>query len=382
LFTTQACRKEGILAVDPGPAHSRSFVARVTAASAAGVRALRTALPILGLAGLAIGACTGRYVIGERGPQAYYQTGHPVRDTSQDLERIFRSVKRMQVTGFYTTYRFSPTDSITVEDLRRPATFRRAVDRFTFDHTRAGTATVVGRSGRRVTLITNEHVTRVPDTVIVYFGAAPGAPPPPADRRFVESVAIRTNQRNLVVGLPGAEPFRVIARDSAADVAVIGLELPGDGPHELHVVNIRRGDPSRLRWGSFVYVMGYPRGFQMVTRAIVSEPNRDRDNGFLLDGLFNRGISGGLILAVRGDSEELEWVGMAMAASAQHEFVLLPDEGRFQETGMLLPYDGGLHIERVTRIDYGITFSVPMPAIRRLMTNAGVWITNPPGFDS
>jgi hypothetical protein len=34
---------------------------------------------------------------------------------------------------------------------------------------------------------------------------------------------------------------------------------------------------------------------------------------------------------------------------------------------MLLPYEGRLYIERVSRIDYGITFSVPMTAIQRFL---------------
>ena len=32
------------------------------------------------------------------------------------------------------------------------------------------------------------------------------------------------------------------------------------------------GDASRLTWGSFVYVLGYPQGYPMVTRGIVSLP--------------------------------------------------------------------------------------------------------------
>jgi S1-C subfamily serine protease len=330
-------------------------------------------LTILLGAALLVGACARSYVIGDRGPQAHYQTAHPLRDTSRELERIFLSVKRIQVTGYYRTYRFAAEDSITKSDLRRPATFNRAIEQFTFDHTRAGTATIISHTGRLLSLITNEHVTRVPDTVFAYFASPADDLARNGTGRFLESVSIRTRQRNIVLGLAEPEAFRVIARDSALDIAVIGVDLKADDPGDIRVLNIRRGDASRLAWGSFVYVLGYPRGFPMVTRAIVSDPNRARDNSFLLDGLFNRGISGGLILAVRGDTEELEWVGMAMAASAQHEFILLPDDGRVEETGMLMPYEGRLHIERVTRIDYGITFSVPMTSIRRFMSRSGLW---------
>lgn len=305
----------------------------------------------------------------ERGPQAYYQTSFPAHDTSRDLERIFRSIKRIQVTGYYDTYRFAQDDAVTETDLRRAATFRRASERFSFDHAKAGTATIISRRGNRLTLITNEHVTRLPDTVIVYFGNEQATKAGP---RYVESVAIKTSQTNMVLGLPEVEMFRTVATDSVADIALIAVDandaasLTGANP-----VRVRTGDPSRLSWGSFVYVLGYPRGYAMVTRGIVSDPNRSRDNSFLLDGLFNRGISGGLILAVRGDTGRLEWVGMASAASAQREFMLMPEYSDTRETGMLLPYDGRLYMEQVTRIDYGITFSVPMTSIRRFLESSG-----------
>jgi hypothetical protein len=76
---------------------------------------------------------------------------------------------------------------------------------------------------------------------------------------------------------------------------------------------------------------------------------------------------------VRGDSGQLEWVGMASAASAQTEFVLMPEQADVRESGMLLPYEGRLYMEQIMRIDYGITFSVPMTSIRRFLQASGYW---------
>ncbi|HSJ06414.1 MAG TPA: serine protease [Longimicrobiales bacterium] len=328
---------------------------------------------LLALAGACIlaGACARPLVMTDRGPQAHYQTGYPVHDTSREIERIFRSVMRVQVTGYYDTYRFAQEDAVTEDDIRQRATFARAVERFSFDHSKAGTATVVSRRGHRLSLITNEHVTRLPDTVVVYYDTRPADAGRP---RHVESVSVRTGQTNVVIGLPELGVFRVVARDSAADIALIAVDIrDADAVASVQVLRIPAGDPSRLAWASFVYVLGYPRGFRMVTRGLVSDPNRGSDNAFLLDGLFNRGISGGLVLAVRGDTGRLEWVGMATAASAHTEFILAPERGTDRETGMLMPYDGRLFMEQVTRIDYGITFSVSMTAIRRFLQSTGYW---------
>jgi hypothetical protein len=79
---------------------------------------------------------------------------------------------------------------------------------------------------------------------------------------------------------------------------------------------------------------------------------------------LNEGTSGAPIFAVRGDSDELEWVGMARAAAARTEYRLVPgaDAGRAQDPR--LPYDGPIFLREEEVIRYGIAFSVPVSEIR------------------
>jgi S1-C subfamily serine protease len=185
-------------------------------------------------------------------------------------------------------------------------------------------------------------------------------------------VAILRARANVILGVPGASQFRVTHADSLVDVALIAVDVDEGLPETaLPVLRLRPGDAGRLSWGSFVYVLGYPRGHPMVTRAIVSNPRSGAENSFLLDGLFNRGISGGLVVAVRGDTGQLEWVGVATGASAHVEQVLVPEHRVIDEQGVLLPYTGRLFIEETRRIDYGITFSVPINAVQRFLREAG-----------
>jgi S1-C subfamily serine protease len=315
--------------------------------------------------GLLISGCSRKYVQTERGPQAYYQTGFPVHDTSRELEQAFRSIKRIEVTGYYRTYRFPQTSSIRMTDLQRRDTFLRAVEEFTFDYTKSGTAVIVSATSSRMALLTNDHVIDFPDTIVQYYSDP--AEPSIVDigEQIVESVSVKINQVNLVYDVIGFYQFHVLVRDSQRDIALLGTDaIEQDSPGRFSTLRFQPGDPTRLSWGSFVYILGYPRGYKMVTRGIVSDPNRDRQGSFLLDGLFNRGISGGVILAVRGDTGELEWVGMARAGSSQTELLLTPERRKIDEHGILLPYEGKLYIERKPRIDYGITISVPMTSIQ------------------
>lgn len=317
--------------------------------------------------------CTRQYTVSDTGPQAYYQTGFPIRDTSMELERIARSVRRIGITGSYTTYRFAREDSVTDASVRDPATLARARERYAFDHSKAGTATIIATNPLGMTLLTNDHVTRTPDTLIVHFGDRPDGRQAAARRGHVESISIRHRQHNVVLGLPEALPFTIVARDSANDLALIRVSLAdADERPGIHVLRATMGDAARLSWGSFVYVLGYPKGYRMVTRGIVSDPGYKDDDAFLLDGLFNRGISGGLILAVRGDTGALEWVGVASTAAAQTEYKLVPENREVQEEGLLVPYEGRFYLEQSARIEYGITFPVSSTAIRRFLRTARV----------
>jgi S1-C subfamily serine protease len=128
------------------------------------------------------------------------------------------------------------------------------------------------------------------------------------------------------------------------------------------------GDPRRLSLGSFIYVLGYPGGYPMVTRAIVSDPNRDRRGGFVTDGLWNEGISGGPILAVRGDDGALEWVGITRAGAGVRETLLLPEDMDPPDEDFFILYDGAIYAESALRIQYGIALTVPMLALRSFVS--------------
>lgn len=317
-----------------------------------------------------LAACTRQYLVSDSGPQAYYQTAFPIRDTSGELERIARSMRRISVTAYYTVYRFARQDSITEADLRDARTLDRARERFDFDQSKGGTGTIIDLRTDRVTLITNDHVIRTPDTVIVHFAADP--PSRRRSARPIESIAIRQTQRRFVVGFPDPEPFTVAARDSVADLALIDVRLPNaDRTTGIYALATPLGDASRLAWGSFVYVIGFPRGQHMVTRGIVSDPGYRSGDAFLVDGLFNRGMSGGLVLAVRGDSGALEWVGIATSAAADSDDRLRPESRDLDEEGLLVPYEGLLYFERTSRIQYGITYPVSMTAIRDFLRRSG-----------
>ncbi|TVQ10528.1 MAG: serine protease [Balneolaceae bacterium] len=321
---------------------------------------------ILFVAGLSV-ACQTRYVITDMGVQAYYQTNHPLQDTSRDIAKIFESVKRVNVVGYYSTFLFSEDAGVTEKDVNRAETYNKAVSQFAYTQSKAGTATVIARSDNNLILITNDHVVSFPDTLVFFYDqdeqqtGRRGR----ASEKIVERISIRVSQINMIFDMPRFGPFQIVSRDKNNDIALIAVKIPDEESlQRTSILSVGIGDPEKLNWGSFVYVFGYPKGYKMVSRAIVSDPNRDRLSGFLIDGQFNEGISGGLILAIRAETGEMEWVGMARAASASSKVVLVPVEKNVEDYAFHQSYTGEVFLDVITQIEYGITIPVSMKAIQ------------------
>lgn len=297
-------------------------------------------------------------------PQAYYRTGFPLTDVSGELERVFRAVLRIQMDASYDVHVFREQDAPTDDELDSDGdALARAARMETSSVSRAATAILLATNGRRGTLLATDHAITFPDSILAYFPGRPGGGP-----RTLERVAIKRRQANTVVGAAFVQPFQILARDPRGDLALLGVDVPeGAGAEALASFRVPMGAPARLSWGSLVYVLGYPTGRRMVTHAIVSRSERGTGESFLTDALLNEGTSGAAILAVRGATEELEWVGIARAAATRAEQRLVPEPGVDRSGRPDQPYDGPIYIREVDEIRYGITFSIPVGDVRAFL---------------
>jgi hypothetical protein len=322
----------------------------------------------LGFALAGISACGGPPSVAlDAGPQAYYRTGYPLHNASPALERVLASVIRIHVTVAYENYLFPADVAPTVADLADAGVGRRAAERVSVIRSREATAVVVGSRSGRVTLLTARHAVHHPDTVYEYFGGAERAARQ-ADLARIRSLLVKRRQTNVVIGPGEVRSFEILAHDEPMDLAFIGYRASfREGTQAVRPLSVRGGDAARLSWGSFVYVLGYPAGYPMVTRGIVSvAPERGR-GGFVVDGLWNDGMSGGLILGVRGQGGDLEWLGMVRAAAAEVEPRLVAPERAIDGHDYDLPYQGPIFLEETLRIRYGIMLPVSITEIRRFV---------------
>jgi S1-C subfamily serine protease len=326
---------------------------------------------LLALLGLGAAGCGATRPPAQRAGQAHYQTAYPAHDTSDELREVFRSVKRIAMTADYVTYLFPLDEEVTEARLGDPAFLARAVDTLPSSHSRTGTAVILSGAEGRLTLLTSHQVVDFPERRLQYrLGQSPGGEPVTE----IAGVSIRLQANGQLLDHLDIGPFQVLAGDPERDLALLGADLrPWSEPANFLPLPVPRGESRRLSWGSFVYVFGYPRGYPMVTRAIVSDPDRDLQGGFLMDALWNEGISGGPILALRGESGEFEWVGVARSGVALRELRVEPPgvEALFgEDPELVMLYQGPLAVQQVARIQYGLTIPVAMTTIADFLSRS------------
>jgi len=318
---------------------------------------------------LPLGGCAGARGSGESGPAGSYRTAFPAPHASPELERTFRSVKQVAHQSEYRVFHFGEVGGLNDDDLTQATNLSelwalaesRAERQSNDIQTKGGTATLLSVARGRMLFLTALHVVTSPELRIQYRDEFTEGGPSPR----LASLAFRTSETGGLLAHPDLGAFALLASDEANDLALFEMDLPfWVDPTQFPALRAPPGDARRLGWGAFVYAMGYPSSYPMLTGGIVSDPNRDSEGGFLTDGMWNEGISGGLIFAIRGDSGALEWVGMARAGAARWENRLVPDAQAIpRSSGATRRYEGPLWIESALRIQYGITLPIPGPIL-------------------
>jgi S1-C subfamily serine protease len=289
-----------------------------------------------------------------------YDSEFPYKSCSAQLEKISKTVRKISAIAYYKSYVMAEDSQITENDIYNKDYLKKAVREVFYNNSVIGTATVIQYTGRTITLLTCAHVVNFADTIITYFSNDEGKP-----TTYIQSIAFKQRQDNFVADLPERGQLEILLMDIKRDIALLGKRFTSQTYYPIPVFDYPLGKAKTLEWGSFVYLMGYPKGYQMVTKGIVSLPNRDKDGSFLVDALFNKGFSGGIVLAIKDGIPNFELVGIANSVSADYEYVMSPPEyiSRIGYNSRI-PYHGDIYVEFDKIINYGITFIISMESIK------------------
>ncbi len=291
-----------------------------------------------------------------------YDTEFPYKDCSRQLDAIASTVKKVFCLADYETYTFDPDQQLMradIEGISIDSLKMISLNMIKTSEASSGTGTIIHYAANRIALLTCAHLLYFKDTVYTYYEDND-----PATRKYLQGVSIKTRQRNFFRDHHDGHELEILAIDREKDLALIGKYVK-EHDNILRPFPYPLGRSKKLEWGSFVYVMGYPIGYQMITRGIVSRPKTFKLDHFLIDAAFNEGFSGGVVLAIKDGVPNFEMVGVGKSASGSFESTLVPEK---QDHEFLynpdVPYSGEVYVNLRKKVNYGITYAISTQAIR------------------
>jgi len=288
-----------------------------------------------------------------------YRTSYPDLNASANLERILTSVKKIKNYSSYRTYVFDEKTRVTLKDLSEDGLLQRTRAGIVTNDATAGTALIIYSDGKNIALLTCAHAVKAPDTIIQWADYSDLG-----NNRFINSISIKIKQQLYVNDLTGGSRFRVLASDSKNDIAIIGSSY-NEPVNDIPVFNQTCGNSSDLKWGSFLYLLGFPTGQQMVSHGIVST-FPEKEGNFLTDAPFNEGLSGGIAIAVTEDGGNFELVGIARSVAASYGYVIKPEKEIHEFTyNPAIPYSGNTYVNQKKDINYGVTSVISINQVRK-----------------
>ncbi|HVN49184.1 MAG TPA: serine protease [Bacteroidota bacterium] len=293
-----------------------------------------------------------------------YDSEFPYRDCSKQLEEIASTVKMITCVAYYRSLEFSSERRVTRQELQSSFTSDLANRFVYFTRTSSGSAVIITYRDRHLALLTCAHIVEFPDTIFSYYIGADKKPTP-----YVHSFAVKQQQSNYVAGVEGAVDMEILANDNANDVALLGKIYQSDLPFGYSTFSYPVGYAKELQWGSFIYLLGYPSGHEIVTKGIVSNPNKEKNGSFYADAVFSGGFSGGIVLAVRDGVPNFELVGIVRLVPGRTVAYLTPEHnGEQLELDTQVPYSGDIYVERRTDIEYGVMQAVSSETIMEFLS--------------
>lgn len=292
-----------------------------------------------------------------------YDSEFPYRSTSNELEKISNTIQRIISSAFYRVYVFPFNENIALEDLSKQKINKHAEKEFLVDNSSSGTALVIYSENGNVALVTCSHIINFQDTIVAFKTDLKGNP-----TKFIESISIKERQVVYVAGFPEGSIVNVLIDDPKSDLAILGRKYGVQSGVRFPAFEFKLGKAKDFEWGTFVYLLGFPINNKMITKGIVSSPNKDDIGSFLVDAVINPGFSGGIVLAIRDGVPNFELVGIVQSVPEEKEEMLYPDiTDKAARYNPVIPYKGDIYVKKHSSIRYGITRIIPVEALLKLI---------------
>ncbi len=282
------------------------------------------------------------------------------------LDKLVNSVKMINCLAYYESYLFDKSMNLTLNNIKTTDYKSGARSTYHSTETASGTATIIYSNKGKVALLTCAHILNFPDTLIIYFKNQNGS-----NSEFIESISLKTKQTNLLPEYTAPNEVKILSIDQGSDIAIVGKEVSSLSASKYIPFGLITGNSDELSWGTKVYIIGYPLNNKMITTGLVSPLQKNQKEYFFVDAVFNRGFSGGIVLAVRDGAPNFEVVGMLKSGTVHKNFRLKPNTNNPDFVYLpQAPFNGEILVEQETDIKYGVTKIMTIEKILEFMNDS------------
>lgn len=285
------------------------------------------------------------------------------------IDEVERSVLKIACSSFYDNFNFQeplPDSQLSNFDLDTE-------EKRMTTNTVAGTGLILLQNPKSILLISAYHLFDFEDTVKTFYMGEDNYP-----TNLLRSLSIKTGDVIFVNHKNGTNSRgKILAVDEVNDLALIETPSTQNSLSERPFLG-KMEKSVNLKLGEQVYLLGFPRGFFMVSRGLAS-PSK-YNNKFIVDTSFNRGSSGSVVFTIDLKNNVYTYVGMANMMAYDSQTVLAPaDNSRTINSGENLVYTGETYLKELKMINYGLTFVVKSDVVCKLLQDNRI-LLNKYGF--
>lgn len=228
-----------------------------------------------------------------------------------------------------------------------------------------GTATLIHGDDKKNIFLSSYHVFNYPDTVVDYYYRDDGSQTP-----FIAKFSVKTGQKHITKQESESTAVELVAYNKQNDIAFLAAKAETNDANRGQQARVNIASEKAVRTGTEVFVSGFPSGYSMVTRGLLTKPLTDKTNKVLIDSPFNKGASGAPFFIFSPDCRCFKLAGIVTSSAVEKKNILVPEFQRHEKTyDPKNIYTEPSYVSQDERIKYGVTFGTGINTIKDFYTN-------------
>lgn len=290
----------------------------------------------------------------------YFEYKKMIRD---GFSTINKTIFKVYSAADYETFTFPSDSQVRKENLG-------AIDESNYPtntntETTRGTTTLIHGDDKKQIFLSSYHIFNYPDTVFDYYYRDDGTRTP-----FIAQLSVKTGQKHIIKKHGESMAVELVAYNKKQDIAFITGDVKTNATTRGQQTQVNMVSEKALRTGTEVFVSGFPSGYSMVTRGLLSKPLTDKTSKVLIDAPFNKGYSGAPFFILSPDCRCFKLAGIVTSSALTKKNILVPEFQRNEKTyDPKSIYTDPTYVNQDKRIKYGVTFGTGINTIEAFYTN-------------